>query len=71
VDPARQGRGLAGALMTFAEREAAMRGCAVVRLDAFTRNPAATLLYERRGYRRAGTVRFRKGLFSCFEKRVP
>jgi GNAT superfamily N-acetyltransferase len=70
VDPARQGRGLAATLMAFAEQEAAARGCAVIRLDAFTRNPAATRLYERRGYRRAGSVRFRKGRFSCFEKQV-
>jgi GNAT superfamily N-acetyltransferase len=70
VDPQRQGRGLAAALMAFAEQEAATRGCATIRLDAFTRNPAATLLYEHGGYRRAGTVRFRKGLFSCFEKPV-
>ncbi len=70
VHPAWRGQGQGRALLQAAEQEAAARGCAVIRLDAFTRNPAATMLYEHRGYRRAGTVRFRKGLFSCFEKRV-
>ena len=68
VDPARQGRGLAAALMAFAEQHAATGGYYAIRLDVFTRNPAATALYEHRGYRRAGTVRFTKGLFLCFEK---
>jgi len=70
VDPARQRRGLAAALMTYAEQEAAAREYDAIRLDVFTRNPAATALYERRGYRRAGTVRFRKGLFFCYERPV-
>jgi ribosomal protein S18 acetylase RimI-like enzyme len=71
VDPAHQGRGLAAALMAFAEQRAVDGGFDAIRLDVFTRNPAATALYEGRGYRRAGTVRFRKGEFLCFERPVP
>jgi ribosomal protein S18 acetylase RimI-like enzyme len=68
VHPAFQRRGLASRLMDFAEERAAALKYACVRLDAFTKNPAACSLYESRGYRKAGTVRFRKGEFFCFEK---
>jgi len=70
VDPRRQGQGVATALMDFVERRARHDGYAAIRLDAFTHNPAAVMLYERRGYRRAGTVLFRMGPFHCFEKRL-
>jgi GNAT superfamily N-acetyltransferase len=72
VDPGRQGRGLARMLMDFAERLAAERGCASIRLDTYTGNPRAMALYERRGYERAGQVYFRgRPLpFDCFEKVV-
>jgi len=67
IDPARQGKGLASRLMDFAEETAAARGYDCIRLDAFTRNPAACALYRKRGYRNAGVVRLRKGDFHCFE----
>jgi len=70
VDPAAQGRGLAKRLMAFAEDKASKEGYEVIRLDAFTQNPAAQGLYAKRGYRQAGTVRLRKGLFTCFEKQL-
>jgi GNAT superfamily N-acetyltransferase len=69
VDPAYQRRGLATRLMRYAEAYAAGR-YDTIRLDAFLSNPAAVALYERLGYRRAGTVEFRKGTFVCFEKPV-
>ena len=68
IAPEHQRSGLASRLMDFAEEEAVSRGYASVRLDAFTQNPGAVAFYERRGYRKAGTVRFRKGLFFCYEK---
>ncbi len=70
IDPGHQRRKLASQLMDFAEREAASWGYAAIRLDAFTMNPAAIALYERRGYRRAGLVHFRKGPFFCYEKAI-
>ena len=70
VHPAYQGQGVASALMQFAEQEIAPGSCEVLRLDAFEENPAALALYERRDYRYAGSVRFRKGLFRCCEKPV-
>jgi PhzF family phenazine biosynthesis protein len=68
VDPAHQGRGLAKALMGFAEKRAEASGCRAVRLDAFVGNPRAIRLYERLGYREAGTIRHRTGEFRCFER---
>jgi ribosomal protein S18 acetylase RimI-like enzyme len=70
IDPAYQRRGLATCLMDFAEKTAVIQGYNCTRLDAFTRNPAAFALYERRGDRNAGVVRFRKGEFYCYEKAI-
>lgn len=70
VSPEHQGRGLAKRLMIFAESQAASQGHAVVRLDAFTLNPASLALYERLGYTRAGTAMMRKGAFIGFEKQL-
>jgi ribosomal protein S18 acetylase RimI-like enzyme len=70
VHPAFQGRGIARELMEFAERVALNRGCGVIRLDAFAMNPQALRLYRALGYREAGEVKFRKGAFLCFEKRL-
>ena len=70
IHPAYQRCGLATRLMDFAEEAALAKGYDCIRLDAFTRNPAALTLYENRGYRKAGTVRFRKGEFYCYEKAI-
>ncbi len=70
VDPASQGRGIAGHLMDFAEMLAVQRGFAGIRLDAYSGNPRAVNLYSRRGYRMAGEVFFPRRAFPfyCFEK---
>jgi GNAT superfamily N-acetyltransferase len=68
VHPVCQGRGLGPYLMRFAELRGRQLGCGAMRLDAFTRNPRSLRLYERLGYRDAGPVTFRKGLFRCLEK---
>lgn len=70
VHPAHQHKGLATHLMDFAEETAVIRDYDCIRLDAFTRNPAAFTLYENRGYRKAGVVHFRKGEFFCYEKAI-
>ena len=59
---------MAADLVGFAEERARELGFRTLRLDAFTENPAAVRLYDRLGYRRAGFVRLRKGLFHVFEK---
>lgn len=71
IDPGCQRRGLARHLMGFAELTARRRGCRAIRLDAFTGNAPSLRLYERLGYADVGQVRFRKGLFRCFEKGLP
>jgi GNAT superfamily N-acetyltransferase len=70
VDPDYQGRGIAQEMMRFAEHAAWSVGCGVMRLDAFASNPQALRLYRTLDYRDAGEVRFRKGAFLCFEKRL-
>ena len=70
VDPPLQGRGIARQLMRFAESLARKQGCGVMRLDAFAQNPKALALYKALGYREAGEVKFRKGAFRCFERRL-
>lgn len=68
VAPAWERRGVARALMHFVEARASMLGYGCIRLDVFCQNPRAMRFYEQAGYRRAGRVRFRKGLFDCLEK---
>lgn len=70
VDPAKRRSGIARELMSFAEQRAGELGFEVIRLDAFTRNPGALRLYDSLGYRDAGPVTLRKGLFRCFEKAI-
>ncbi len=70
IAPTYRRRGLTTRLMDFAEETAAIQGYNCIRLDAFTRNPAAFTLYENRGYRKAGVVRSRKGEFYCYEKAI-
>jgi ribosomal protein S18 acetylase RimI-like enzyme len=70
IDPGHQRKKLASRLMDFAEQQALLRKYQTIRLDAFTKNPASLALYEKRGYRMAGTVVFRKGPFHCYEKAV-
>jgi ribosomal protein S18 acetylase RimI-like enzyme len=70
IDPTYQRGGLAMRLMDFAEEMASTENYDCIRLDAFTRNPAALTLYDGRGYRRAGIVHLRKGEFFCYEKAI-
>ena len=70
VNPAYQGRGFAKVIMSFAETHALTSGYRTVRLDAFVGNPSALHLYERLGYREAGTIRHRTGQFRCFEREL-
>lgn len=70
VHPDFQGMGVAKRLMVFAEDHARKNGYASIRLDSFTQNPTSEGLYTKLGYRKAGNVTFRKGVFYCFEKDV-
>ncbi len=73
VDPAAQGRGIALALMSEAERQAVAQGLSVLRVDTNSENTATQKLFPKLGYRFAGeiTLAFRPGLrFFCYEKRL-
>jgi GNAT superfamily N-acetyltransferase len=67
VHPSVQRCGLGRFLMRFAERRAHQLGFRALRLDAYLLNDRALALYRRLGYSEPGQVRFRKGLFACFE----
>ena len=68
VHPLNQGQGVATQAMNYIEDSLLQRGYETVRLDAFSSNPFALRLYEKRGYERVGEVQFRKGLFYFYEK---
>jgi len=70
VHPTAQRSGLGRFLMRFAEREAHRLGFRAIRLDTMDANARALAFYRALGYRPAGGVRFRKGTFTCFERRV-
>jgi GNAT superfamily N-acetyltransferase len=67
VHPNAQRCGLGRFLMRFAERRAWELGFRALRLDTLLANERALALYRNLGYREPGQVRFRKGLFACFE----
>ena len=57
VDPACRGRGLAGALIREAEREASVVGSLYLRLEVATDNAAGIALYRKAGYKPFGLYR--------------
>lgn len=70
VNPRWQRQGVARRLMDFAENYAADKGYSGIRLDAYSGNPRALNLYERRGYQKIGQVFFprRELSFYGYEK---
>jgi len=70
VISAKQGNGIAGNMMLYAEQYAKEYIYCSVRLDAFVKNPFANRLYMKLGYDKPGIIKLRKGLFNCYEKRI-
>jgi ribosomal protein S18 acetylase RimI-like enzyme len=68
VNPEYQGRGFGTKTMVCVEEYAKNNGLQSIRLDTFSKNPAALKLYTSLGYKKTGEVNFRKGLFYLFEK---
>ncbi len=70
IDPAFQRQGCATKIMDWVETFASTNGYTSIRLDAYTGNPAAVNLYERRGYSKTGQVCYphRTLPFNCYEK---
>ncbi|MBA1336259.1 MAG: GCN5-related N-acetyltransferase [Firmicutes bacterium] len=72
VNPECQKQGVGRQLMDFAEKYAAEKGYTSIRLDAYSGNPRALNLYERRGYQKVGQLSFprREFPFYCYEKAI-
>ncbi len=70
VHPDRQGRGAARGLMEFIQKYAVENDYSFIRLDAYSKNPAALNLYEKSGFRKMGEgyFPFREHPFYFFEK---
>ena len=70
VHPTYQGQGFAQQLMDFAEKFALDTNYISVRLDTFSQNERNQRFYERRGYKRLGSIYFPKKSehpFYCYE----
>lgn len=72
VKPTHHRQGIASGLMDFAEQDAVVQGCDVMRLDTYSRNTRSVPFFLGRGYHLAGQVHFRgkAAPFYCFEKRL-
>jgi ribosomal protein S18 acetylase RimI-like enzyme len=70
INPVQQGKGFAKRLISFAEGEILRMDFKSIRLDAFSGNLKALMLYEGMGYQKRGEVNFpgRNLPFICFEK---
>jgi ribosomal protein S18 acetylase RimI-like enzyme len=70
VSPPFQNKGIGVQTMIAAEAIIKSMNIDTVRLDAFSKNPAALNLYRRLDYSEVGFVYFRKGRFIHFEKKL-
>lgn len=70
VAPKFQGMGVAGRTLRYIEEKLRRQGVGAVRLDVFSKNPAALSLYTGKGYERRGFADWRMGKFYLMEKRL-
>ncbi len=66
-------KGVANALMSFAEEYAKNQNYLSIRLDTFSLNEGAVFFYKKIGYSKVGYVNFPKredSDYTCFEKKV-
>jgi ribosomal protein S18 acetylase RimI-like enzyme len=70
IHPDCQGKGYGKLLLQFAEEYAQENGHTSIRLDVFSGNPGALTIYERKGYKKVGTIKFpmRPLPYYCYEK---
>jgi len=68
VAPRYQGQGISKSMLLFAEKTAIEKQYESIKLDSFIDNKISMALYISMGYRRVGSVNFRKGTFACFKK---
>ena len=70
VHPKYQGKGYAQQLMNYAEDYGRQNRCMSIRLDTFSQNGRNQRFYEKRGYKRLGSIYFPKQSehpFYCYE----
>lgn len=70
VNPEVQGYGIGKKTVLFIEDMLSAKGIETIRLDAFSQNPISVKLYEGLGFKKAGEVHWRKGLFYLYEKKL-
>ena len=72
VLPTYQGKGYGKMLLQFAEAFAGNNGYSSIRLDVYSGNSGALAMYERRGYKEVGAIKFpfRKVPYYCLEKKI-
>lgn len=70
VKPTAQGQGISSKMIQYAEQYAVENKYQSIRFDAFSLNKTAHAVYLKKGYQIVGTVRFRKGIFNCYEKSI-
>lgn len=70
VSPAFQGQGIASQAVGEIEKQIKALGGKSIRLDAFSQNPAALHLYQKKGFNMIGEIILRKGLFYLMEKEL-
>ncbi len=68
IDDACKGRGLAGAMMEFAETLCALRGIHSIKVDTDMDNHAMRHILEKNGYEYCGLIRFDNSDKIAFEK---
>lgn len=68
VKPAAQGKGISSKMIRYAEEFTKENKYKSIRFDAFSLNDTANIVYLKKGYELVGKVRFRKGIFNCYEK---
>ncbi len=70
VNPDFQGKGIGKKTVHFIENILRNKKIETIRLDAYSLNPISLNMYEGLGFKKAGEVNWRKGLFYLYEKRI-
>ncbi|GMO39340.1 MAG: GNAT family N-acetyltransferase [Termitinemataceae bacterium] len=63
-----QGRGIGTQMFSMIGSLLQSRGFKAIRFDAFPQNPVSLKIYEKLGYKKAGEINLRKGVFNLYEK---